>query len=258
MRAILRDYNKEAYVVKDVTCDEKGQYQFEDRIISEVNVLAILDNANNEFVKCTACDELIRNNKKDIAAHIKKKESYHGCLDCPHVRIADVQNEKVKMVKNEDDTFNRVVHSNVHLQCNVDYFRRYDILNDARLSICKYRGCTKETIAHNDGFFSKYPNAFDEMITVDAIKFKELFNLGNKTWMKLKCRGTVHAIANNKGIIDYFNVRTRYDNRDIFYSKKYNELFVDINGKYEVFKPNWNWSAEKIDYLKRTIANLYV
>ena len=76
--------------------------------------------------------------------------------------------------------------------------------------------------------------------------------------MKLKCRGAVHAIANSKGIVDYFNVRTRYDSRDIFYSKKYNELFVNINGKYEVFKPNWNWSAEKIDYLKRTIANLYV
>ena len=67
----------------------------------------------------------------------------------------------------------------------------------------------------------------------------------------------IEACANEKGIVNHFIVKTRYDYKNVYYSKKYNELFYSDHGKYYKFEPNYYWSRDKIDYIKKTIANLY-
>ena len=256
MKAILRTFGGDAYVVKDIELDANNTYKCDGKQIKETNILAIIDKKAN-VIKCSACGELVPNTKKDIAAHIKRKESYDGCLNCPSVRHVDTKSAKVKYVKNEDGTFSRSLKDNVTLVCNRAYFHEINITSEERLRYCQYAKCTKETLTTDDTIFGKFPNAFDDMITVDAIKFKTIDEHNGYTNLRLKCRGIVFACANKKGIIDHFEVRTRYQYYTIYYSKKYNELFHDNCGRYEVWESNWNITSEKIDYIKKTIANLY-
>lgn len=256
MKVILRDYGNESYVVKDVIFKQNGTYECEGNSIKETDILTVLEK-ENDFVTCSACGQLIKNTPKAIREHIARKESYKGCLECQYLKTREKKNQKIKYALNEDGTFHRVLNDDVKLICGASYLYT-DITSEERLRNCPYAKCSKETISSNNGFFDKYPNAFDEMITVDAIKFKAIHSSANKTILQLRCRGVINACANKKGIIDWYEIRTRNDSMQVYYSKKYNKLFMRHYGKYKEVTPNCVWSDDKLNYIKKTIANLYV
>ena len=255
MKVILREYDGKDYVVKNISLNETGKYVYDNNIIDECNILTVLDTGKQEFVKCSACGEMVRNTKKAIEEHLAKGQSYQACAACPFARISSSVNKKIKLTKNDDNTLRRVINDNVKITCNYNTY--FDVTSEERLTRCLYAKCSKDTIMTDGSFFGKYPNAFDDMITVDAVKFKEIYESGSKTNLRLKCRGIIEAIANSKGIIDSFRVYARYENRQVYYSKKYNELFCVNKGKYVKFVPTWTFTQDKIDYIKKTIANMY-
>ena len=256
MKVILRDYGSESYVVKDVIFKQNGTYECEGNSIEETDILTVLEK-ENDFVTCSACGQLIKNTPKAIREHIARKESYKGCLECRRLKTRENKNQKIKYALNEDGTFHRVLNDDVRLSCGASYLYT-DITSEERLQNCPYAKCSKETISSNNGFSDKYPNAFDEMITVDAIKFKDIHSRANKTILQLRCRGVINACVNNKGIIDWYEIRTKNDSMQVYYSKKYNKLFMRHYGKYKEVTPNYVWSDDKLNYIKKTIANLYV
>ena len=256
MKVILRDYGNESYVVKDVIFKQNGTYECEGNSIKETDILTVLEK-ENDFVTCSACGQLIKNTPKAIREHIARKESYKGCLECQYLKTRENKNQKIKYALNEDGTFHRVLNDDVSLVCNASY-RYAGITSEERLQNCPYAKCSKETISSNNGFFDKYPNAFDEMITVDAIKFKKICSYNGKTFLQLRCRGSIEACANKKGIVDYYKVKTKNDSMRAYYSKKYNKLFKESNKRYSEIASNYYWSDDKLDYIKKTIANLYV
>ena len=256
MKGILRDYGNESYVVKDVIFKQNGTYECEGNSINETDILTVLEK-ENDFVTCSACGQLIKNTPKAIREHIARKESYKGCLECQYLKTRENKNQKIKYALNEDGTFHRVLNDDVRLICGASYLYA-NITSEERLQNCPYAKCSKETISSNNGFFDKYPNAFDEMITVDAIKFKDIHSRANKTILQLRCRGVINACVNNKGIIDWYEIRTKNDSMQVYYSKKYNKLFMRHYGKYKEVAPNYVCSDDKLNYIKKTIANLYV
>lgn len=256
MKVILRKFGNESYVVKDIELDNNA-YKCEDKGVSETDILTILENKHNEFIKCSNCGDVIKNDAKSIKEHISRKDSHVGCFTCDYVRTAESKNQKIKYALNEDKTFHRSLTDDVKLECIASYPRN-DIMNSATKIRCRYAMCSKETLVTGNTFFSKYPNAFDDMITVDALNFKELHEYNGWTILVLKCRGAIEAYANKNGIIDHFEVRTRYDSRNVYYSKKYNKLFYNKHGHYLEMESDYYWSRDKIDYIKKTISNLYV
>lgn len=259
MKAILRNYGGKNCVVKDITIDDKAQFICEGNVVKETLVLTLIDKMDTNFVRCKACNELVPNNKKDIKAHVERSVSHEGCYGCPWVRVQTLHDDrnKTKYVLDENGKFKRSVNDIVNLTCGYSW-RGTNITADSCRNNCMYRSCNADSIESVKTFFDKYPNAFDNMITVDAIKdFKEIKNNGTDTLLKMKCRGTIHAVADANGIVHYFRVVSRHSIIDVFYSKKYNKLFVENSGKYIEFVPNWAFSADKIDYIQRTIAKMY-
>ena len=257
MKAILREWGNESYVVRDVTLNESGAYICDNKEVYESNILTFVNEGKEDFVTCSNCGEMIPNNQKAIKEHINRKTSHKGCLTCDFLRHHNQANKTTKYTQNEDGTFHAVTSEDIVLKCGVVYYNQPDITSDKRLVYCKYKDCTMEHINTGNGFFSKYPNAFDDMITVDVLNFKHIYKNSKLTHMQLKCRGIIEACANGKGIVDCFYIRTRNDYRTVYYSNKYNKLFYIHNGKYCEFEPNYYWTRDKIDYIKKTIANLY-
>lgn len=257
MKVILREYGDKCLVTKEVEFRADNNYYCDGRSIRETNILTLLENDGEQFVQCSNCGESIPNNPKSIREHLERKKSHKGCLSCRFLRIGDMANQKVKYVENEDGTFHRSLTDDVNLMCGSNYYNT-NIMSENRAGNCRYRLCNESHIKTSNHFFAKYPNAFDEMITVDVLKFKEVYNgSSGNTRFSLKCRGIIEAIVNTNGIIDGFYIRTRGSGKMIYYSKKYNELFCDNSGKYEIFKPDWYWTQDRIDYIKKYIANLY-
>lgn len=259
MKVVMRPYGSEdSYTIKDVEMKTDGGYFLNGARIKETNILSVI--SKDEFVTCSACGEIIKNTPKDIREHIRRKESHKGCLNCSNLNIktSDKADKTVKYVMNEDGTFHRTLNDNVVLECNQGYYNRFSITSEKRQTECRYAKCSKETLSVGSGFFAKYPNAFDEMITVDTIDFTKINKSGTYTVLQLRCRGIIFAYANKNGIIDFFRARTRNDQKNFYYSKKYNKLFIEKYGHYEEFSPDYYWTSDKLDYIKKTIAKLYV
>lgn len=257
MKAILRNYDNEEYVVKNIEVAYNDKYTCNNKIIEETNILTMLDN-KSKFLKCTACGELVRNTKKDIEKHLDRTSSYENCIGCPHLKSEILKNVATKYTKKEDDTFVLSSKSNVNLVCGNKIFHNVSITDAKRLDYCAYKKCTKGTLLASETFFSQYPNAFDEMITVDAIKFKNVCVNYSYTELQLKCRGSLFACVNNKGIVDFFKFRTHYVDYILYYSKKYNKIFYNNRNRYQEWNCDYYVSSDRIDYIKKTIANLYV
>lgn len=256
MKALLRNFENEVYVTKELELLKNGTYQYKGEGISETNILAIIEGGKKGFVQCSNCGETIVNTKAAIKEHLERKSSHKGCMSCPNLRATRSHNQKVKYVENEDGTFHRVTNDDVTLSCGYSW-HVFSIKDELKSDYCKYRNCTESTITGFDGFFDKYPNAFDDMITVDALKFRSVSNYNGYTVFDLKCRGNITAYVNGKGIVDHFRISRRYDSRTVYYSKKYNKLFYENRGKYIELKSDYYWPADKIDYIKKTIATLY-
>lgn len=256
MKALLRNFENEVYVTKELELLKNGTYQYKGENIPETNILAVLESGKKGFVQCSSCGETIINTKAAIKEHIERSKTKNGCMNCPNISVTKSHNKKVKYVENEDGTFHRVTNDDVTLTCGYTW-QKIGINDEARINYCRYRKCTESTISGFDGFFDKYPNAFDDMITVDALKFRTASTYNGYTVFDLKCRGNIEAYVNGKGIVDHFRISRRYDSRTVYYSKKYNKLFCENRGQYMEMKSDYYWPSDKIDYIKKTIANLY-
>lgn len=259
MKAILREYNNDHYVVKDVTFSPDGNFQCENMKVSETNVVALIGHDKAKFVRCSACGEIIPNNKKAIDAHHAAHNTYEGCFGCRYLRSYTTENGKgtTKYTLNDDNTFNRKINDTVNLRCSY-YYGSNNITDDDRIKKCMYRGCANSNMDSLKTFFDTYPNAFDDMITIDAIKnFKEINKYGVYTKLKLKCRGNIYALVNNKGIVSSFFFESRYDNYEVYYSKKYNKLFYRSGTSYRELSRPYNMTVDRWNYIKETIAKLY-
>lgn len=260
MKAILRVYDNDHYVVKDINFTSDGLLECEGQTVNESNVFTIIGDCKANFARCSSCGEIVINTPKAIEAHRTAHNHYEGCYNCKSLRIEGVKDDKnkTKYTLNDDNTFSRKVNDKVALKCAYSYWTAIDILSDDRMKRCKYSRCKDANIEEIKTFFNKYPNAFDDMITVDAIKnFKDIHKYNDYTRLKLKCRGNIFAVANNKGIISSFIIASQNGTFDVYYSKKYNKLFYNQSGTYREMDQPYGMSYERWAYIKETIAKLY-
>lgn len=192
-------------------------------------IYAVKDDNRNKTVICSGCGAEIRNTPSAIKAHRNMINKPNKCFECHNLRP---QNETVlsqKYVLNEDGTYNESTKRTVKLTCGIGW-RYRDINSEEARENCRYARCENATFKNIEDFWTEYPGAFDEFITIDRIieaGYRTMYKSTNEIEFVLKGRVNLAAFVNNQGICYKFVLRHRNHRYQFRYSKKYDKVWVD-------------------------------
>lgn len=259
MKILLRSYEKEPFVWKEAERDSNNNFVIDGKVFKETDIVSVAEMDKNKFVKCANCGSIIPNNSRAIKAHRNISCDWKNCLKCKYVRIKTQAEKSKGFIRNENGNFDMTVRSVVSLQCG-NLWNGKDILNDDARTGCHFAGCKNAKMLPSDDFFSKNPDAFDDMITVDKIVkngYTQMWKSGDYTCYELKARNRIYAYVNKFNIVEKFTIQYRYYNDTVVYSKKLDEIFsLNGNGKYA--KPIiYGMPDESLENVRKKIASLY-
>lgn len=229
--------------------------------LNTTDIISVENDPRTKYLQCTKCNSIIKNTKKAISEHIQLKSNSKTCLICQYLRSSNEDILKESWVKNDDGTYTRVKKTVCSLTCGNSWGRPSIDSNDARLA-CMYRRCDNNTLAPVDDFFIKYPGAFDDMATIDALD-KSKWHLYYKssddyiefTW---KGRYNLSVYTTSLGIIDYMRCNYRNKSYIIVYSKKYDKMFAIDYGEYrELTANNSDFSTQYYNELLKIMKDIY-
>ena len=228
---------------------------------SQTSVVSVENDPRVKYVVCKMCGSVIKNTKKAIEEHAQLKASSKACLTCKSLLLKDEQDLKESFHKNEDGTYTQTRKAVCKLVCDFSYGCP-SIDSDKARSVCRYRKCGAETIEPAEKFFAKYPGAFDDMATVDALDMsKWTVNCRyNDDTVELKRSGryNIFVRTTSLGIVDRFVCHYRSDTYEIVYSKKYDKLFMLNYGEYaDITSSNTKLSEAYLNELMKIVRNIY-
>ena len=229
--------------------------------LNTTDIISVENDPRIKYVQCTKCNSIIKNTKKAINEHAQLKSSSKTCLKCKNLRFDDATTLKESFIKNDDGTYTRVNKIVCELKCNNSWGRPNIDSNEAR-GICMYRRCGTDTVKPVDDFFIKYPGAFDDMATVDALDkskwqfyYKSSDDCIEFAW---KGRYNLSVYTTSLGIIN--SMRCNYRNKSyiIVYSKKYDKMFAIDYGEYrELTANNSDFSTQYYNDLLKIMKDIY-
>lgn len=265
MRILLRNFDKKPYVWKD--CEFKdGKYAITtaDEIFGdftwnpdETDIIAV-DGVENSQVVCQHCGEIIENTPEAIEAHFAAMEKKKDCINCDNL----VFDNKPKIIEREAEKIGSIYRvtqtMDTRLYCKMGW-NTNDIDSSNAKSNCKYLACRKKGVKTFDDIFHRYPGVFDSVITVEALKAKNLrydgFN-GRYFIYDMKSRGTIKACVNEAGVVECFLVSSNGNRIYYCYSEKYDKLFYINGSKYLEGCPYW-FRDTKFEEAHKKIKALY-
>lgn len=237
MKILLKAYNGQYYVWKDAKY-EGGEYVLTDNGDSfyETDILDVKEDERIGFVQCGHCGELIKDDPESIEAHFVEIEAKKDCLTCPSMVIyTDKQNHNRTIVKNENGTYAVSETYDTYLGCRVNYYTE-NIDSAAAKRNCVYAQCRRKGARQINDAFVKYPHLFDKQITVDVLNEKkfqfETYSNGHYVY-DLKMRGTLKACVDINGVVDYFILYVNGWAHNVYYSARYNKLFMYDWNRYK-------------------------
>ena len=259
MKVLLRSYENEPFVWKEAERNFNNDFVVDGKFVSETSIISVAEMDKNKFVKCENCGSIISNNSRAIKEHRNISCDWKNCLKCKYLRIKTQAEKSKGFIRNENGNFDMTVRSVVSLQCG-NLWNGKDILNDDARTGCHFAGCKNAKMLPADDFFSKNPDAFDDMITVDKIVkngYTQMWKSGDYACYELKARNRIYAYVNKFNIVEKFRIQYRYNDDTVVYSKKLDEIFsINRNGKYA--KPNiWGMPDESLENVRKKIASLY-
>ena len=262
MRVLLRNYDGEQYVWKKAEVKSATKFTLEDGCdVSQAEIVSISRDNRKKFVKCSACGEIIRNTPEAINEHKLKGTTSATCFGCRYMREMGSKQLSVKYTLQEDGSYSANVKKSLHLVCTATWSTP-DINSENARGYCKFKQCATAEMKAIEDVFTKYPNVFDDMITVDKVldngftERKEYSSRGQVEY-KLKARNNITAVVNKLNIVDYFVIDYRNHRITVLYSKKYDKLFAMSNGTYTEVKGIWFIPNTTFANIKEKIASLY-
>ena len=133
-----------------------------------------------------------------------------------------------------------------------------DITDPNLLRLCKFRACGNAKAQEIHDIFTDRPGVFDDIITVDKLLDNGCISnnpLSGAPEYQLDSDFSIWATVNRIGIVDHFTV-IDYDYVSLYYSKRYDSLFMVSDGKYTPWIPD-TYSEEYAEKIKNDIAKLY-
>ena len=254
MKILLREWGDEVYVWKDATYETNG-FRIDDSIIQECNIVSILDDNRKRYFKCSKCGEVFRKGSAQWKKHIEAVTDTSRCFDCKYLTEQNLNITKQKYTKLPDGRYSTVKHGDCKLMCTKQWYT-YGIDEPAARENCQYNQCTRATQNAITDIFTDYEGVFDDIITIDQVVKNGYTEMYDKQY-KLKAKNTIWANTNSLNIVDSFDVSYRSYGWKVFYSKKYDELFMIGNrGKYNIFR-SYNLPDTARENIKAKIASLY-
>ena len=270
MKALLRLFENDCYVWKDVKYDAKGFYIDGDSdqklTIDETNIVSLSNDNRKNYFKCSACGELFRKGSSKWEKHIQPITDSNRCFSCKYMRVSNAKKLNSKYVLLENGKYAQTQKSEVELKC-YNSWHYPDINSEEARRNCYFNRCVNADVQPIEDIFTKNPGIFDDIITVDQIVkqgYKERY-VRNHYWTnyKLKGKNQIWACVNHMNIVDHFEISYRNNHWTVYYSKKYNKLYHQLHayGKgyyYGEWKPDHYYiTPEAKEYIKKKIASLY-
>lgn len=271
MRILLRTYGGEEYVWKEATYKKENFFivnnDGEDSAIEECNIAATDGHNMAGYVVCAYCGEMVLNTEEEIEKHYAAIESKRDCTTCDKLYVdGDHNTLRRTITPNEDGTYSVSDIITARLFCR-NYYNKYEISTNQAKKVCKFLQCRRNGMREASDFFSKYPDAFDSIITVDAVvaqKYKydkrNYISYGytrrNLHMYDMKSRGTIKACVNENGIVECFQASSSGEVYRFFYSAKYDKMFYAKYGNYREGRPDY-FSQKKYDELLTKVRALY-
>ena len=259
MKVLLRKYNGKPYVW------EKASYTGSEFVVNgctvqEGDVISVMNDNRKNYVKCSSCGQIFRKGSDAFEIHQQQSKGTNMCLTCPNLSARDCGETQVKYVPNGDGTYKKKTVSNVSLYCGgVLIFGKYELNDEVVTERCKYRRCHMATATEVSDFFTTFPGAFDDIITVDKVidsGYVDFERYGDDSEYGIQSDFYIRAYVNSIGIVQSFFVDYDGEYYTLLYSKKYDVLFeLNSNGKYVVWDPPCE--HEVVRQIKEDIAKLY-
>lgn len=262
MKVLLRNYNGEQYVWKKAEVKNATKFALEDGgTANQTEIVSISRDNRKKFVRCSACGEIIKNTPEAIKEHTDRASTSATCFGCPYLREGGSKQLSAKYTLQEDGSYIVNTKKSTKLSCKISY-RYYDINSPEAREYCRFKQCATAEMKAIEDVFTKYPGAFDDMITVDKVLdngFTERreYTSRSAVYYKLKARNNITAVVNKLNIVDYFVIDYRSHQISIMYSKKYDKLFTTDSGVYKELKSIWFMPDTTLANIKAKIASLY-
>lgn len=259
MDVLMRRLDNKPYVWAKAKFSN-GSIVVNDKMVFESDIISIRNDVRKKYVMCNMCGEYFKKGSKKIEQHKEPCTDTHLCFGCEYLRQRVQAQKSQKYELLENGNYISKSKTEVLLYCSRSYGS--NINSQEARNACKYNRCQHATMQEIKGFFLDHPGAFDNIITIDKILECGYKNSWRNSWDKttvyqLKAKNTIEAIVNDLNIVECFNVSYQRKNWTLYYSKKYDELYMVHGNTYK------KWSSCYIDSDVRTrikdkIAKLYV
>ena len=259
MKILLRETDDGHYEWKTAKYNNEAFY-VDGKKVNQTNIVSIVNDNRKNYIQCSHCGQVFRKGDRRFQAHKENAIKPETCFGCRNLCTENKTMVVKKYVVNSDGSFSEKIENKVDLRCSQHFWRSYSITSEDAINLCLKRQCAVATETPIVDFFTEYPGAFDDIITIDSL-LDNGYEVGvaeERTLrydIEVKDEYTIGVTINPLGIVDKFYVWYEGDRYWLHYSRKYDELFYD---GHEYFV----WDADHIpteirNEIKETIAKLY-
>ena len=232
MKILLRSFNGASYVWMTVKYDN-GFFTVNGESVNNCNIISIMNDNRKNYIQCSCCGKIFKKGSDKFKIHKENAIKPETCFDCPSLAIENASVNKRSFAINTDGSAIEKLERSVRLLCSrYGIWSHVDLNSEEALCRCKKRQCANATEMEIVDFFTQYPGAFDDIITVDKLLDKgyHIVLTGRKnTEFEIICEDdyTIGVCINRLGIITRFYIWYECEYYEVFYSKKYNELYEE-------------------------------
>lgn len=261
MKILLREYGMERYVWKTAKYN-KGNFLVDGCVMRKSSIVSIMNDNRKNYIQCSCCGQVFRKGDKRFQRHKENAIKPETCFGCAALCTHEMYESKHRIVCNPDGTYSEKIERAVDLRCDSSSFWSSPSINsEEAIRRCKKRQCGSATEVEIEDFFTKYPGAFDDIITIDSI-LDEGYDVGilnNGEAYDIVCEDdyTLGVYINRIGIVTYFYIWIDGDRYWFQYSKKYDELFTDHGEHGYVIFDIYEVSTELREEIKKLIRKFY-
>lgn len=260
MKILLREYQNTPYVWVTAKYNENN-FIVDGNKINPCGIVSVINDNRKNYIKCSCCGQTFKKGSSKFQIHKENANKPHTCLTCPYLMTNNERIIASKYTMDENGNATQILERSVRLVCSrYGYWENPRIDSEDAVSYCQKRQCANATEIEIEDFFTQYPGAFDEIITIDKLldigyNITLRPNRGRECDIIIEDDYTIGAYINRIGIVDYFYIWFEEECYYVYYSKKYNEIYWDC-GTYAPFYLE-EMDDHTRDLIKADIAALY-
>jgi hypothetical protein len=255
MKVLLRDYQGSQYSWHDAEYDKNLNFRADGNALECANVVSVLDDDATKYVHCSRCATVFLANSQEAKAHVEAKFAIENCYKCKYLRVSTRAIFAQNFTPMPSGNFVCNTNCEAELRCTTEY-PYTNITTPDILHKCAMIRCNGAELLPVETFFTRYPGAFDAIITVDRLLECGLQE-ENSGLFPVKGRNSLYAKINTLGIVDRFILRYNNNSYDLYYSKKYGKCFLAYRFDYIGLDQCDDIPSGTATYVTKKIAALY-